>query len=123
VGQPIEIITDPDVDARRKARAEEYGTWECGPNPIHFDGARAFNEGEPVPKSTVERLALDKLGVVVSTGTYAEKAAAEEEERQARRDAALKEQLEATAVAPVKRPRRSATTDTTDTDDAKGGNG
>jgi len=75
VSQPFEVITDPDVEARRKARAEEYGTWECGPAPIEFGGARAFNEGEPVPKSTVERLHLDELGVVVPTGTYNKKLA------------------------------------------------
>jgi hypothetical protein len=73
VSQPIEIITDPDVEARRAERAVEYGTWECGPQPIEFGGARAFNEGEPVPKSTVERLALDQLGVVVPAGTFAQK--------------------------------------------------
>lgn len=65
MSQPIEITSDPAVEERRKLRAEEYGTWKCGPNPIEFDGARAFNEGDPVPKSTVERLSLDKLGVVV----------------------------------------------------------
>lgn len=80
MSQPIEIITDPDVEARRAARAVEYGTWECGPAPIEFGGARAFNEGEPVPKSTVERLALDQLGVVVPAGTFAKKNAPEEEE-------------------------------------------
>jgi hypothetical protein len=76
VSQPaFDIITDPEVDARRKERAEEYGTWECGPSPIDIGGARAFNEGDPVPKSTVEKFGMDKLGVVVKAGTHAKKSA------------------------------------------------
>jgi hypothetical protein len=74
VSQPFEIV-DPDVEARRKERAIEYGTWECGEQPINFGNARAFNPGDPVPKSTVERLGLDVLGVVVKPGTFAKKAA------------------------------------------------
>lgn len=73
MSQPFEVLTDAAVEARRKERAEEYGTWECGPQPIEFGGARAFNEGEPVPKSTVERFGLDTLGAVVPTGTFAKK--------------------------------------------------
>jgi hypothetical protein len=102
VSQPIEIITDPDVLARRKARAEEYGTWECGPNPIEFGGARAFNEGEPVPKSTVERLQLDNLGVVVPTGTFAKKSADNAEALAKAQDEALTEAVKAQAVKPAK---------------------
>lgn len=85
MSQPFEVITDSAVEARRKERAEEYGTWECGPQPIEFGGARAFNEGEPVPKSTVERYNLDQLGVVVTTGTFAKKTA--DEAAQAAEDA------------------------------------
>lgn len=95
MSQPIEIITDPDVEARRKARAEEYGTWECGPAPIEFGGARAFNEGEPVPKSTVERIGLDNLGVVVPTGTFAKKTADAAAELAKATDAALAEEAKA----------------------------
>lgn len=99
MSQPaFEVITDPDVEARRKARAEEYGTWECGPQAIAFGGARAFNEGEPVPKSTVERLGLDKLGIVVPTGTYAKKQA-DAVDAQAALDDALKAEAEAQAPA------------------------
>lgn len=121
MGQPIEIIIDPDVEARRKARAEEYGTWECGPNPIEFGGARAFNEGEPVPKSTVERLSLDQLGVVVPAGTYAEKTAAEADARREAEDAALRENVAAIAVEPAAEPAtRTRRTKTTNTEE--GGN-
>lgn len=111
MSQPIEVITDPDVEARRKARAEEYGTWECGPAPIEFGGARAFNEGEPVPKSTVERLKLDQLGIVVPTGTFAKKSADTQAEAQRLQDEALTEQVKAQA---------QTTDKTTKT---KGGNG
>lgn len=78
MSQPFDIVIDPDVEARRAARAEEYGTWECGPQPIEFGGARAFNEGEPVPKSTVEKYHLDDLGAVVPAGAFAAKNAPEE---------------------------------------------
>lgn len=60
-------IIDPGVEERRKARAEEYGVWEAA-GPIEFGSARAFNEGDPVPKSTVERLKLDALGLVRKQG-------------------------------------------------------
>jgi hypothetical protein len=76
VSQPFEIV-DPDVEARRKERAIEYGTWECGDQPIMFGNARAFNPGDAVPKSTVERYGLDEIGVVVKRGTWAKKAAVE----------------------------------------------
>lgn len=56
-------ILDPEVEAHRKARAAEYGTWEAA-GVIEFGGSRAFNEGDPVPASTVERLKLDELGLV-----------------------------------------------------------
>lgn len=98
MSQPIEIVTDPEVVARRKARAEEYGTWESGPAGIEFDGARAFNEGDPVPKSTVERLSLDKLGAVVKTGTFAEKTAALEAERARVQDEILKANIKEAAA-------------------------
>lgn len=125
MSQPFEIITDPDVEARRKERAAEYGTWECGEAPIEVGGARAFNEGDPVPKSTVERLGLDSLGAVVKTGTFAEKNVKQEEERQRLQDEATKAQIkEATAQAPTARRKANAAGETPqDQTDAKGGNG
>lgn len=85
--QPFDIVTDPDVIARREARAKEYGKWECGPSPIEFNGARAFNEGDPVPTSTVERFALDAMGRVVPAGTHAK---AQEDAEAARAEAESK---------------------------------
>lgn len=90
---------DPDVDARRKERAIEYGTWECGEQPITIGGARAFNEGDPVPKSTVERFGLDKLDVVVPAGTFSKKQAEAEAERQKTVDEDIKARLAEAAAA------------------------
>lgn len=61
---------DPEVEARRAERAKEYGVWEAA-GVIEFGGARAFNEGDPVPTSTVERLKMDELGLVRKQGTPA----------------------------------------------------
>lgn len=126
MSQPFNIITDPDVEARRAARAEEYGTWECGPAPIEVGGARAFNEGDPVPKSTVERLGLDALGAVVATGTHAEKSAEIEAERQRLQDESVAAQIKAAQdaqaeSAPAPR-RRAKTTDTANEGAPEGGN-
>lgn len=122
MSQPFDIISDPDVEARRKERANEYGTWECGPAPIEVGGARAFNEGYPVPKSTVERLGLDKLGAVVEAGTFAAKTAKLEEERQKLQDDALKATLKEAAGATTNTRRKANAAGETAADqaDAKG---
>lgn len=88
-------IIDPEVEARRKERAKEYGTWEAT-GTIEFGGARAFNEGDPVPTSTVTRLKLDELGLVRKQGS------AEAE--------------------PAAQAQADAQTDTTTTSRRKGGN-
>lgn len=46
-----ESVTAADVAA---AIAAEYGTYVAA-GPINIDGARAFNEGDPVPVSHVDR--------------------------------------------------------------------
>jgi hypothetical protein len=43
------------IAAQRLALQVEYGTYICGDAPIVIDGARAFNPGEAVPVSHVER--------------------------------------------------------------------
>jgi hypothetical protein len=101
MSQPFEIITDPDVIARREARAKEYGTWECGPEPIEFNGSRAFNEGDPVPLSTVERFGLDKLGKVVEPGTFTKAQQDAAEAREEAERAAVTATLEAQSSTPV----------------------
>jgi hypothetical protein len=79
-------VAPEEVIARRKERAEEYGAWVAtGPIDMSYlgtgaddqpvwavgFGGRAFNLGDPVPKSTVERMKLDALGLVAKRGTAA----------------------------------------------------
>ena len=42
------------AEALRKAQEAEYGTYRAA-SPIFIGGARAFNAGDPVPVSHVER--------------------------------------------------------------------
>lgn len=124
--QPFDILNDPEVMARREERAIEYGTWECGPAPIEVGGARAFNEGDPVPKSTVERLGLDALGAVVAAGTFSEKTAKAEAERQGIQDEAVKAELkEASSRSTTSRRKANAAGETPQdqTEATTGGNG
>lgn len=51
------------VAARRDERLKEYGQW-VATEPIFYDGARAFNEGDPVPAANVRRHGYDKTGQV-----------------------------------------------------------
>lgn len=56
----------PDEEYRQ-AQAAEYGTFVAN-KPISIGGARAFNEGDPVPVSHVERgVVSDEDVVKVST--------------------------------------------------------
>lgn len=43
--------------AYKAAREAEWGTWVAS-GPIHIGNALAFNDGDPVPASTVERFDL-----------------------------------------------------------------
>lgn len=65
----------PDEELRR-AQAAEYGTF-VATKEILIDGARAFNVGDPVPVSHVERGVVDADSVAKST-TKAARAAAEQ---------------------------------------------
>lgn len=62
----------PDLE-RRKARDVEYGTFVAN-KAIFIRDARAFNEGDPVPKSHVER-GIVSGDDVVKTSTKAGQAA------------------------------------------------
>lgn len=69
--------SDPDlaaVEDRRKEREEEYGTYVAA-QAITWGNVLAFNEGDAVPKSTVERLGWVDLGLVRSASEDAEPAA------------------------------------------------
>lgn len=62
----------PDEELRRQQEAE-YGTWVAA-RPINIRGARAFNEGDPVPKSHVDSGVVSEDDVVKAS-TKAGKAA------------------------------------------------
>jgi hypothetical protein len=54
-------MTSPEDYA--KAQAEEYGTF-VAKGPIYHDGALAYTEGHPVPRSNVERHKYEEQGLV-----------------------------------------------------------
>lgn len=62
----------PDEELRRRQEAE-YGTYLAA-KPINIRGARAFNTGDPVPVSHVERGVVSEDDVVKAS-TKAGKAA------------------------------------------------
>lgn len=66
--------TDPAAEARQRLadQAAEYGTY-VAKGPIEVGGVRAFNEGDPVPKSHVDRGIVDK-SEVAKVGTKAAEA-------------------------------------------------
>jgi hypothetical protein len=68
---------DPDrraVEERRREREEEFGAY-VAVQDIPWGNVLAFVAGDPVPKSTVERLGWLDLGLVAKTGTKAAEAA------------------------------------------------
>jgi hypothetical protein len=61
VPEGVEYVPESDAPAENPtpeeyyaAQAAEYNTY-VATGPIHIYGGRAFNEGHPVPVSTVER--------------------------------------------------------------------
>ncbi len=61
--EPFVVSEDPEVQKYRREQIEEYTSFRAA-RAIDVGSARAFNEGDPVPKSTVERLKWDDLGLV-----------------------------------------------------------
>lgn len=57
-----EALTASVADAVA-SQAKEYGTY-VATQPIDVGNARAYNEGDPVPVSNVERHGYEKLGWV-----------------------------------------------------------
>jgi len=62
------------------AQAKEYGTY-VAKETIFFDGARAFNAGDPVPASHVEQYGYDKDGLVEKVKQPASPAASNTEKK------------------------------------------
>lgn len=112
-------MTQPNIEevlARRREREEEYGTW-VATSPIDMThlgegewvvgvGSRAFNVGDAVPKSTVERLHLDVLQLVARQDS----AAADEAAVTPVAPAAGEAVLAAADAAAEAAPRKAATT-------------
>lgn len=67
-------ISTPEVDEFLAAQAKEYGTY-VALQPIYIGGARAFNQGDPVPVGHVERGVVESEQVA-KTSTKAGRAAA-----------------------------------------------
>jgi hypothetical protein len=61
--QPAEADLRDAVADEIAAQAKEYGTY-VATQPINVGNARAYNEGDPVPVSNVERYHYDELGWV-----------------------------------------------------------
>lgn len=57
-----ETLSEPVAEDLAK-QAKEYGTY-VAVEPIDVDGARAYNAGDPVPVSNVERHGYLKAGLV-----------------------------------------------------------
>jgi hypothetical protein len=67
VSQPMD---DAALEEYRKAQAEEYGTWIAA-EPINAGTALAYNAGDPVPASNVDRLGYADDGRVVKRSSAA----------------------------------------------------
>ena len=66
-----------DVEDFAAAQAAEYATY-VATEPILVDGARAYNVGDPVPASNVEKHGYVQLGVVRKATDPAPEPAADE---------------------------------------------
>lgn len=69
-------MSEMTVDQLRAAQEAEYGTY-IATEPIVVNGVRAFNVGDPVPKSHVERGVVQPEQVAKSSTKAAAKAVAE----------------------------------------------
>jgi hypothetical protein len=70
-----EAVGDPaTAEAHRAAAVKEYGQF-VAIAPIDHDGVRAYNVGDPVPASNVERWHYVEQGVVSKVGTKGAEAA------------------------------------------------
>lgn len=68
--KPSVVTTPEEVEQLRAEQATEYGTY-VAVAPISFNGAPAYNPGDPVPVSNVQRHKYDEQGLVAKVGTKA----------------------------------------------------
>lgn len=66
------MATPDEILAAQQAKEDEYGEY-VAKDVIAIDGVRAFNAGDPVPKSHVDRGVVDK-SQVAKVGTKAAEA-------------------------------------------------
>jgi len=59
-------MSEMTVEQLQAAQVAEYGTY-VATEPIVIDGVRAFNVGDPVPKTHVERGVVDSAQVAKTT--------------------------------------------------------
>jgi hypothetical protein len=78
VGTIAEVPGDPvTAEQLREAQVKEYGQY-VALGPIDHDGARAYNAGDPVPTSNVDRWDYHGRGLVAKRGTKDANAAVEQ---------------------------------------------
>lgn len=70
-------MSEMTMEDLRKAQVAEYGKY-VAKEPIHINGVRAFNTGDPVPVGHVTSGVVDK-SQVVGVNTQAAKAATGQE--------------------------------------------
>lgn len=67
---PAPVATDEEVAKRAEAAETEYGTY-VALQPIAFNGTPAYNAGDPVPVSNVQKYKYDEQGLVAKVSTAA----------------------------------------------------
>jgi hypothetical protein len=63
VDEPADLEVPEPVVARRFARSEDYSKW-VALEQIYYDGGLAYNPGDPVPDTNVQRHHYDEAGLV-----------------------------------------------------------
>jgi len=68
--QPVAtpVATPEEVKSFRQQQVEEWGTW-VAVQQITFNGALAYNPGDPVPASNVSKHGYDSKGLVARVGS------------------------------------------------------
>jgi hypothetical protein len=62
--------TTPEAELFRQQQEHEYSTY-VATGPIDFGNARAYNAGDPVPASNVERYGYVEQGLVARASEWA----------------------------------------------------
>ena len=68
--KPSPVTTPEEVAAFAEIQEKEYGTF-FAVAPISFNGSPAYNVGDPVPVSNVNKYKYDEQGLVAKVGSAA----------------------------------------------------